>query len=160
MQRSAAPSAPRKSAGLLLYRRSGRRLEVFLVHPGGPFWKRRDAGAWTIPKGLVEEGESPREAARREFTEETGHDPGDELVSLGVITQKGGKIVHVWAAAGDFDPDTLESNPVEIEYPRGSGRIIQFAEIDRVIWVQPPVAQEKLNQAQAVLIERLIEILH
>lgn len=145
------------SAGILLYRRVGDGVEVLIAHPGGPFWKRRDAGAWTIPKGLVEKGESPREAARREFTEETGHDPGDALVSLGVITQKAGKTIHVWAAAGDFDPETLESNLVEIEYPRGSGRIIQFAEIDRVMWAQPPVAQEKLNQAQAVLIERLIE---
>lgn len=145
------------SAGILLYRRVGDGVEVLIAHPGGPFWKRRDAGAWTIPKGLVEKGESPREAARREFTEETGHDPGDALVSLGVITQKAGKTIHVWAAAGDFDPETLDSNLVEIEYPRGSGRIIQFAEIDRVMWAQPPVAQEKLNQAQAVLIERLIE---
>jgi predicted NUDIX family NTP pyrophosphohydrolase len=146
-----------ESAGILLYRRVGGELEVLIAHPGGPFWKRRDAGAWTIPKGLVEAGENPRDAARREFTEETGHDPGDALVSLGEITQKAGKTIHVWAAAGDFDPDTLESNPVEIEYPRGSGRIIQFAEIDRVMWAQPPVAQEKLNQAQAVLIQRLIE---
>ncbi len=146
------------SAGILLYRLDGNRLEVLIAHPGGPFWKRRDAGAWTIPKGLVEAGESPRDAARREFTEETGHDPGDALISLGVITQKSGKVVHVWAAAGDFDPDALESNLVEIEYPRGSGRNIEFPEIDRVLWAEPLVAQEKLNQAQAVLIERLIEI--
>lgn len=146
------------SAGILLYRLDDAGLEVLIAHPGGPFWKGRDAGAWTIPKGLVEAGEDPREAARREFAEETGHDPGDALIPLGAITQKGGKTVHVWAAAGDFDPEALESNLVEIEYPRGSGRIIQFAEIDRVLWAQPPVAQEKLNQAQAVLIERLIEI--
>jgi len=146
-----------ESAGILLYRRVGGELEVLIAHPGGPYWKRRDAGAWTVPKGLVEPGENPRDAARREFTEETGHDPGDALVSLGVITQKAGKTVHVWAAAGDFDPETLESNPVEIEYPRGSGRIIQFDEIDRVMWAQPHVAQEKLNRAQAVLIDRLIE---
>ena len=147
------------SAGILLYRWVGDEIEVLIAHPGGPFWKRRDAGAWTIPKGLVEKGESLLEAARREFMEETGLDPGDALVSLGAITQKSGKTIHVWATAGDFDPDELESNLVEIEYPRGSGRIIQFAEIDRVMWAQPPVAQEKLNQAQAVLIERLIEIL-
>jgi predicted NUDIX family NTP pyrophosphohydrolase len=146
------------SAGILLYRLDGELLEVLIAHPGGPFWKRKDAGAWTIPKGLVEAGESPREAARREFAEETGHDPGDTLISLGAITQKSGKTVHVWAAAGDFDPDALESNLVEIEYPRGSGRIIEFPEIDRVLWAQPPVAQEKLNKAQAVLIERLVEI--
>ena len=145
------------SAGILLYRGAGDGLEVLIAHPGGPFWKRRDAGAWTIPKGLVEAGENPRDAARREFTEETGLDPGDALVPLGAVTLKSGKSVHVWATAGDLDPDLLESNMVEIEYPRGSGRIIQFAEIDRVMWAQPPVAQEKLNPAQAVLIDRLIE---
>lgn len=147
------------SAGVLLYRRLGDGIEVLIAHPGGPFWKRRDAGAWTIPKGLVEDGETPRDAARREFMEEIGLDPGEELVSLGAITQKSGKIVHAWAAAGDFDPSMLTSNVVEIEYPRGSGRIIQFAEIDRVMWAEPPVAREKLNQAQAVLVDRLIEML-
>lgn len=147
------------SAGILLYRRVGERLEVLIAHPGGPFWRRRDAGAWTIPKGLVEQGESLRDAARREFIEEIGLDPGEALDSLGAVTLKSGKTIHVWAAAGDFDPAALKSNMVEIEHPRGSGRIIQFAEIDRVTWAQPPVAQQKLNPAQAVLIDRLIEML-
>ncbi len=147
------------SAGILLYRQSEDGLEVLIAHPGGPFWKRRDAGAWTVPKGIVEAGESPREAARREFLEEIGIDPGEALMELGTITQKGGKTVHVWAAPGDFDPGALASNLVEIEHPRGSGRVIRFAEIDRVMWAEPLVAQEKLNPAQAVLVRRLVEML-
>ena len=147
------------SAGILLYRQVGGGLEVLIAHPGGPFWKRRDAGAWTVPKGAVEAGESPLETARREFIEEIGIDPGEVLVPLGSVTQKGGKTIHVWAAEGDLDPDALDSDMVEMEHPRGSGRMIRFREIDRVMWAEPTVAREKLNPAQAILIERLAKIL-
>lgn len=145
-----------QSAGILLYRVAGEDVEVLIAHPGGPFWARRDAGAWTIPKGLVEDGESLESAARREFMEEIGLDPGPELLYLGSVTLKSRKVVHAWAAEGDFDPDDLDSAILEIEYPHGSGRKVRFPEIDRVIWAQPGVARGKLNPAQADLVDRLV----
>lgn len=144
------------SAGILLYRGAGSDLEVLIAHPGGPFWAHRDAGAWSIPKGLVEDGESPQSAARREFIEEIGLDPGDNLVELGSVTLKGGKVVHAWATSGEFDPANLDSDVIEIEHPRGSGRKIRFPEIDRVMWARPGVAREKLNPAQVDLVDRLV----
>ena len=147
-----------ESAGILLYRHGADALEVLIAHPGGPFWVRRDAGAWTIPKGLIEPGEGPLEAARREFAEEVGPLPDGVAIDLGVITQKAGKSVHGFAISGNFDPAELASNEVTMEYPRGSGRIIQFPEIDRVIWCTAGVAAAKLNPAQVEFVNRLLEL--
>lgn len=147
------------SAGLLLYRRAARGLEVFLAHPGGPFWARRDEGAWTIPKGLVEPGEDPEAAARREFEEETGLRPAEDMLDLGEIRQKGGKRVRAWAWEGDVDPACIVSNEARLEWPRGSGRWITFPEVDRCGWFDPATARVKMNPAQAELVERLEAIL-
>lgn len=143
------------SAGLLLYRRTPAGLEVFLAHPGGPFWRQRDAGAWTIPKGVVEEGEDLLDAARREFEEETGIVPVGNFISLGSIRQKAGKVVHAWAWEGDADPATVRSNTMRTEWPRGSGRWITFPEVDRCAWFDLATARERINPAQVELLERL-----
>lgn len=143
------------SAGLLLFRRGTLGLELFLAHPGGPFWQTRDAGAWTIPKGLVEEGEEPLAAACREFEEETGLSPQGPFIPLGSVRQKAGKVVHAWAWEGNADPATVASNTVQTEWPRGSGRWLTFPEVDRCAWFDPRVAREKINPAQAALIDRL-----
>ncbi len=142
------------SAGLLLYRRDSG-LEVFLAHPGGPFWLKRDDGAWTIPKGVAEEGEDILAAARREFEEETGIQPTGPFLSLGSIRQKAGKLVHAWAWEGDADPARITSNTMQTEWPRGSGRVLTFPEVDRCAWFQPQAARRKINPAQAELIDRL-----
>ena len=142
------------SAGILLYRRrSG--LEVLLAHPGGPFWRGRDAGAWTIPKGLVAPGEALLDAARRELREETGLVPDGPFLPLGSVRQKAGKTVHAWACEGDADPATVTSNTTTIEWPRGSGRRITYPEVDRCGWFALGVAREKLNPAQSELLGRL-----
>jgi predicted NUDIX family NTP pyrophosphohydrolase len=146
---------PRASAGLLLFRRGPRGLELFLAHPGGPFWKRRDTGAWTIPKGLAEEGEDPLAAACREFEEETGLSPRAPFIALGSVRQKAGKVVHAWAWEGDADPGKVTSNSMQTEWPRGSGRWLTFPEVDRCAWFDPQSAREKINPAQAALIDRL-----
>jgi len=143
------------SAGLLLYRQSRGRLELFLAHPGGPFWSRRDAGAWTIPKGAVNEGESLMDAACREFTEETGVTPSGPYLALGSIRQRSGKTVHAWAWQGDADPDSIVSNTTTSEWPRGSGRRLTYPEIDRCAWFEPEAARGKLNPAQSAFVERL-----
>jgi predicted NUDIX family NTP pyrophosphohydrolase len=143
------------SAGLLLFRHAPGGLEVFLAHPGGPFWAARDAGAWSIPKGLVEEGEDLLTAARREFAEETGVRPQEPFMPLGSIQQKAGKVVHAWAWEGDADPDQVKSNVMRAEWPRGSGRWLTFPEVDRCAWFDLTTAREKLNPAQAELIDRL-----
>ncbi len=144
------------SFGVLLYRRARAGLEVFLVHPGGPFWAGRDAGAWTIPKGEPEEGEEPLAAARREFAEETGLPPPDgPWIDLGQVTQKAGKVVQAWAAEGDADPALLRSNTFPIEWPPGSGRRREFPEIDRAGWFTLSEAREKLIEAQRELLDRL-----
>jgi predicted NUDIX family NTP pyrophosphohydrolase len=148
-----------ESAGMILFRRSRDGLEVFLAHPGGPFWKNKDAGAWTIPKGLVDEGETPLVAAQREFYEETGILPEEPFLPLGEIRQKAGKRVHAWAWEGDADPETVTSNVMETEWPRGSGRLIRFPEVDRCAWFSAAEAREKLNSAQAELVERLQALL-
>ncbi|HEX6434718.1 MAG TPA: NUDIX domain-containing protein [Gemmatimonadales bacterium] len=147
------------SAGLLLYRRTAAGLELFLAHPGGPFWKDRDVGAWTIPKGLAEPGEDLLTAACREFEEETGMRPGGPFVSLGVIRQKAGKLVHAWAWEGDADPAQVTSNTMKTEWPRGSGRWLTFPEVDRCAWFTPELARSKINPAQAELIDRLESLL-
>jgi predicted NUDIX family NTP pyrophosphohydrolase len=143
------------SAGLLLYRRLGVALEVFLAHPGGPFWAQRNAGAWSIPKGLVDEGEALLGAACREFEEETGIRPIDPFLPLGSVCQKAGKLVHAWAWEGDADPAHVTSNLMRTEWPRGSGRWLRFPEVDRCAWFDPQTAREKLNPAPAAFIDRL-----
>jgi predicted NUDIX family NTP pyrophosphohydrolase len=148
-------AAANVSAGLLLFRRRAHRLELFLAHPGGPFWRDRDAGAWTIPKGLVEPAEDVVAAAEREFLEETGIRPAPPFLSLGSIRQKGGKIVHAWAWEGDADPSQIVSNVVRTEWPRGSGRWLEFPEVDRCAWFDSTVARAHINPAQCELIDRL-----
>lgn len=144
-----------ESAGLLLYRRGPAGLELFLAHPGGPFWQRRDAGAWTIPKGAVEPGETLLAAACREFQEETGIAPTGPFLGLGSIRQKAGKLIHAWAWQGDADPSLIRSVTMETEWPRGSGRRITFPEVDRCGWFGPAAARIRLNPAQAELVDRL-----
>jgi predicted NUDIX family NTP pyrophosphohydrolase len=146
---------PQLSAGLLLFRRREGTLEVFLAHPGGPFWKKKDDGAWTIPKGLPNEGEELLAAACREFREETGIEPQGPFHELGSILQKGGKIIHAWAWEGDADPERIVSNTVRMEQPRGSGRWLTFPEVDRCAWFDATTARSKINVAQAALIDRL-----
>lgn len=153
------PQRANESAGLLLYRRAAGGVEVFLAHPGGPFWKHRDAGAWSIPKGEVGEGEEPLACARREFEEETGIRPAGPFVPLGEIRQKAGKRVRAWAWEGDADPARVASNEVRTEWPRGSGRWLTFPEVDRCAWFDPAAAREKINPAQAELIDRLLAAL-
>ena len=147
------------SAGLLLFRRGSAGLELFLAHPGGPFWSHKDAGAWTIPKGVIEPGEEPLAAALREFEEETGTRPEGPFLPLGSIRQKAGKEIHAWAWEGDADPDRVTSNMVRTEWPRGSGRWLTFPEVDRCGWFDPETAREKINPAQAELIARLEAVL-
>jgi predicted NUDIX family NTP pyrophosphohydrolase len=148
----------KRSAGILLYRITGTAPEVLLVHPGGPFWTRRDAGAWSIPKGEYEEGDDPLACALREFEEETGTalPPGD-LIELGSVKQKGGKVVSAWAAEGDLDADAVHSNTFTMEWPPRSGRTAEFPEVDRAGWFDAEVAREKLVAAQAELVDRLLE---
>lgn len=148
-----------ESAGMLLFRRGPDGLEVFLAHPGGPFWKNKDAGAWTIPKGEVNEGEEPLAAARREFQEETGIVPAEPYLPLGTIRQKAGKTVHAWAWEGDADAEAVTSNEIRTEWPRGSGRWLTFPEVDRCAWFTPDAAREKINPAQAELLGRLEALL-
>jgi predicted NUDIX family NTP pyrophosphohydrolase len=143
------------SAGLLLFRHTHGQLEVFLVHPGGPFWKNRDAGAWSIPKGLVAPGEEPLDAARRELTEETGITVSGPFLPLGTVQQKAGKLIHAWACEADADENAIVSNTTRVEVPRGSGRWIEIPEVDRAAWFTPATARQKINPAQAELLDRL-----
>jgi predicted NUDIX family NTP pyrophosphohydrolase len=148
----------RRSAGIVLYRSSAAGVEVLLVHPGGPFWARKDAGAWSIPKGEYEDGEDPLACALREFEEETGTRlAGDEVVELGSVRQRGGKQVTAWAVAGDLDAATVRSNTFVMEWPPRSGRQAEFPEIDRAQWFDLEIAREKLVSAQAELIDRLVQ---
>lgn len=144
------------SAGLLLFRRRDGKLEVFLAHPGGPFWAHRDLGAWTLPKGVVEPGEEPLTAARREFEEETGIHAEGPFLPLGSIRQKAGKLVHAWAWEGDADPATITSNTMRVEWPRGSGRWQVYPEVDRAAWFDVDEAKRRILPAQAELIDRLV----
>ncbi len=139
-----------------MYRRCAGAIEVLLAHPGGPFFAKKDEGAWTVPKGLVGEGEDPLDAAKREFTEETSFPIGTErFLPLGEVLQKGGKAVVAWAFEGDCDPACLASNTYELEYPAKSGRWKSYPEVDRAQWCSPEVARAKLNPAQAEFVERL-----
>lgn len=145
------------SAGLIMYRRRPE-LEIFIVHPGGPFFRNKDEGSWSIPKGLVEEGEDPLDCAAREFAEETGLPlPRGPFTPLGEIRQRGGKLVRAWAFHGDCDPARIESNSFELEWPPRSGRKQSFPEIDRALFVSPELAKQKLNPAQAAFVDRLVE---
>jgi predicted NUDIX family NTP pyrophosphohydrolase len=147
----------RISAGILLYRRSGGHLEVLLAHPGGPRYVAKDLGYWSIPKGEVEPGEALQAVARREFEEETGHPLGRvDLIALGETTQKGGKVVHGWAAKGDLDPDAATSNTFVTEWPKGSGKLVEAPEVDRVAWFEPDVARLAIKSPQIVFIDRLL----
>jgi predicted NUDIX family NTP pyrophosphohydrolase len=152
-----------RSAGLLLYRDHGDGLEVLLVHPGGPLWAKRDAGAWSIPKGEYSDGEDPLAAARREFEEELGTPPPDpsdgDPEDLGEIRQKSGKRVHAWALPGDLDASAVTSNTFELEWPPRSGKRIEVPEVDRAEWFGLAAAREKINQGQVPLLDRLEELL-
>jgi predicted NUDIX family NTP pyrophosphohydrolase len=139
----------------LLFRQTSGALEVFLVHPGGPFWVRKDAGAWTIPKGEPSTGESALDAARREFVEETGFRPAGEFRALTPVRQKGGKLIHAWAVEGDCDPADIESNTFALEWPPKSGRVQQFPEIDRAGWFSVDAARSKLIAGQLPLLDEL-----
>jgi predicted NUDIX family NTP pyrophosphohydrolase len=151
---------PKQSAGLLLYRPGGDWVEVLLVHPGGPFWAKRDLGAWSIPKGEYEPSDDPLQTALREFEEETGQaPPAVGLLDLGSVTQRGGKVIHAWAARGDLDPATVRSNTFSMEWPPRSGRRREFPEVDRAAWFDPPTARQKLVSAQAELVDRLLAAL-
>jgi predicted NUDIX family NTP pyrophosphohydrolase len=146
-----------KSAGLLLYRRVAKDIELLLVHPGGPFWKKKDDGAWTIPKGAVESGENPLAAAIREFGEETGFAVAGPFSELGAFKQPGGKTVLAWAVEGDADPAALTSNDFEMEWPPRSGKRARFPEIDRAGWFTPEAARRKILKGQKPIIEALLQ---
>jgi len=153
--------AAKESAGILLFRHAASGTKVLLVHPGGPFWAKKDLGAWSIPKGEIESGEDPRRCALRELGEELGDAApalavGD-LIELGSVRQKGGKVVHAWAAEGDFDPAALSSNTFSIEWPPRSGGSREFPEVDRAEWFDPPEAQRRILPAQAVIVDRLLD---
>jgi predicted NUDIX family NTP pyrophosphohydrolase len=147
---------PKLSAGLLMYRRRGGAVEVFLAHPGGPFWKNKDEGAWSIPKGEYSEGEAAVDAAQREFREETGFEPGTDFVSLGRIKQPSGKIVSVWAFEGNCDPAELRSNTFLVEWPPKSGKSREFPEVDRADWFSLDAARVKLLKGQLPFLDRLV----
>lgn len=149
------------SAGILLHRRRDDSLEVLLVHPGGPFWAKKDEGAWSIPKGELDEGEESRACALRELEEELGSSLGltdADLTELGSVRQKSGKVVHGWAAAAEFDPAQLRSNTFAMEWPPRSGRQQEFPEVDRAEWLGLDEAQRRINPAQADFLDRLLEL--
>jgi predicted NUDIX family NTP pyrophosphohydrolase len=148
----------KRSAGLLLYRRRGAQLEVLLVHPGGPMWARRDAGAWSLPKGEYEPDEEPLAAARREFAEELGLEPPDgEALDLGEIRQRSGKLVRAWGLEGDLDAGAIVSNTCLVQWPPRTGKEIEVPEVDRAEWFELELAREKINAGQVPLLERLAE---
>ena len=151
--------ATKRSAGILLFRR-GEETEFLLVHPGGPFWTRKDEGAWSIPKGQIEDGEEPRACAIRELGEELGPAPEldpERLIELGSVRQRSGKVVEAWAAEGDFDPAALDSNTFSMEWPPRSGSEQEFPEVDRAEWFGLEAAREKILPAQAEFLDRLCE---
>jgi len=151
--------AGKQSAGILLYRKTGSHVEVFLVHPGGPFWKNKDEGAWTIPKGEFTSSEEALAAAIREFKEETGCTLTGTFIPLAPITQKAGKKVYGWAVAGNIDAQALQSNIFTLEWPPGSGKKKDFPEVDRGAWFDLPGARIKINPAQTGFLDELEQIM-
>jgi predicted NUDIX family NTP pyrophosphohydrolase len=157
----------KQAAGILLYRRrpapagagGSAGVEVLLAHPGGPLWARKDAGAWTLPKGQFTEGELPLDAARREFEEEMGSKPGGEFQSLGTLKQRSGKVIHAWAAESDFDVTTVKSNLFTLEWPPRSGQMGEFPEVDRAAWFTIEEARIKILKGQAPFLDRLLALL-
>jgi predicted NUDIX family NTP pyrophosphohydrolase len=146
---------PKQSAGLLVYRRRDGGLEVFLVHPGGPFWRNKDQGAWSIPKGEFAPDDDPLEAARREFHEETGFTAEGPFHALQPLRQPSGKIVHVWFMQGDFDPHLLRSNTFKLEWPRNSRKFIDVPEVDRADWFTLDAAKERILPGQRPFLDQL-----
>jgi predicted NUDIX family NTP pyrophosphohydrolase len=146
---------PKQSAGLLIYRRRNDRIEVFLVHPGGPFWQNKDAGAWSIPKGEFAPSEDPLEVAQRELHEETGFHVEGPFVPLDSVKQKSGKTVHAWTVEADFDADKIQSNTFSMEWPRRAGKLREFPEVDRAAWFDFDTASEKIIEAQRDLLKQL-----
>lgn len=150
----------KRSAGLLLFRRSGDTVEVLIGHPGGPIWARRDTGAWSIPKGAPLDHEADLDAARREFEEETGQRAPEGIpIDLGEVRMRSGKTVHAWACEGDMDPSRLQSLEAEVEWPPKTGQVLAVPEIDRVVWARPAEARRRLNPAQAEFVDRLLAAL-
>jgi predicted NUDIX family NTP pyrophosphohydrolase len=147
------------SAGILMYRNKGNVLEVFLAHPGGPFFEKKDTGVWGIPKGEIDEGEDALTAAQREFEEETGFKAQGEFLPLTPVTQKGGKIVQAWAVAGDCDPSKVKSNLFTMEWPPHSGRQQEFPEVDRAGWFSIAEAKQKINPAQTNFLDELQQVI-
>ena len=147
----------KRSAALLVYRRAGSGVEVFLVHPGGPFWAKKDLGAWSIPKGEFDDGEDPLAAAQREFEEETGASVEGDPMRLAPVRQPSGKIVHAWAMRGDFDPRELVSNTFTMEWPPRSGHQGEFPEVDRAAWFTPEQARIKIQKGQIPILDQLSE---
>jgi predicted NUDIX family NTP pyrophosphohydrolase len=148
--------AKKNSAGILLYRLHDTKLEVFLVHPGGPFWAKRDAGAWSIPKGEFEPGEEALKAARREFQEETGLAIAGNFIELTPVKQPGGKVVYGWAVRGDCDAQSIKSNTFSLEWPPRSGKRMEFPEVDRAGWFTFEIAREKILKGQLAFLEELV----
>ena len=146
---------PKKSAGIILYRIQNDLLEILLVHPGGPFWAKKDDGAWTIPKGEFDDDEDPLDAAKREFEEETGQKVSGKFIELSPVKQKSGKLIYAWAVKGEMDPATIKSNEFEIEWPPRSGKKKSFPEIDKAGWFNLKEAQKKIIEGQFVLIKEL-----
>ena len=146
----------KRSAGLLLFKRRDGKVQVFLVHPGGPFWRKKDAGAWSIPKGEYEEGEDPLAAAKREFEEETGIKPQGKFIALGEIKQPGGKVVSAWAFEGDCSPKEIQSNTFSMEWPPKSGHKREFPEVDRADWFALDDARRRIVKGQIGFLDRLM----
>ena len=149
----------KQSAGIILYRHRDSALEIFLVHPGGPFWKNKDSGAWSIPKGEFDEREDPLQAARREFHEETGCSVDGSFIALRPVRQAGGKIVYAWAVEGDCEAESIRSNSFTVEWPPRSGQRKEFLEVDRAGWFSLELAREKILKGQLMLLDELQRIL-
>lgn len=150
----------KKSAGILAYRRAGKDVEVFLVHPGGPFWKKKDEHAWSVPKGEFTDEEKPFEAAIREFREETGLHIAGEFIELKPVKQPGGKLVYVWAVEADLNPADLKSNTFPLEWPPRSGKITDVPEIDKAAWFSLDIARQKIHKGQVPILEQLATIMN
>ena len=147
--------AQKESAGILMYRYCASTLEIFLVHPGGPFWKNKDLGAWSIPKGEFDTGEDPFEAAKREFHEETGFAVNGSFITLGPVRQAGGKLVYAWATEGDCKAESIKSNSFTMEWPPRSGRRKEFPEVDRAGWFSIELGRQKILEGQSMLLDEL-----